>query len=239
MTRMTLADILSLKDTSSLKQIFMQECDRLRIASTTHRLGILAIIGTLKKYPELTPKLSAKFEPISAFVAKYSNGYENRSSVRFTKPSPIVPDNILEVIIGAKYTRLPKAEIGKVVAFHRIAMTAENILGSLLEEYIADRLPEGWYSCWGECIKSVDIVSNQGVMIQIKNRSNSENSSSSKIRAGTEIKKWHRIDANTGRTQWEKLGMIIPGIRVSEPQFHEFVKNTISTNPNCMCEISS
>jgi transcriptional regulator with XRE-family HTH domain len=67
------------------------------------------------------------------------------------------------------------------------------------EEYLAEKLlPYGWYCCWGETMKSVDFCTQNGDLLQVKNRSNSENSSSNKIRQGTAIIKWHRINASNG-----------------------------------------
>jgi hypothetical protein len=83
-----------------------------------------------------------------------------------------------------------------------------------------------------QTIKAVDLCSKDGKLYQIKNRSNSENSSSSAIRDGTNIKKWFRIDARTGRTYWDDLSKII-GIQplFSEEEFGEFCKNLVIKNP--------
>ncbi|MFM7980465.1 MAG: SinI family restriction endonuclease, partial [Candidatus Fonsibacter sp.] len=58
---------------------------------------------------------------------------------------------------------------------------------------------------------------------QIKNRDNSENSSNSAIRNGTEIKKWFRSFSRTGATNWSKLPVEMSQYGLSEEGFMEFV----------------
>jgi hypothetical protein len=111
-------------------------------------------------------------------------------------------------------------------------MAAENILGLLLEEYLAEKLlPYGWYCCWGETLKSVDFCTQNGDLLQVKNRSNSENSSSNKIREGTSIIKWHRINASNGTCYWDVLNERVGCTELSEQDFSSFVKRTITENP--------
>jgi len=58
-------------------------------------------------------------------------------------------------------------------------------------------------------MRSVDFIhfdadKNKTQLLQVKNRSNSgEQFSSSKVRSGTAIKKWHRSDAISGATEWD------------------------------------
>ena len=89
---------------------------------------------------------------------------------------------------------------------------------------------------WGETIRAVDFCDKNGRLLQIKNRSNSENSSSSKIRDGKPIEKWFRVDAMTGRYEWEKLAIItgrtIAGL--DEASFQAFIINTLKRNPKAL-----
>jgi hypothetical protein len=164
------------------------------------------------------------------FKHKFIKGYINRPSVRISNPVGTIPDPMIDVIISAK---LPDADLKTMRTGHRLSMSAENILGPMLEEYIHYKtLPYNWSCCWGNAIKAVDLCSSDGKLYQIKNRSNSENSSSSAIRDGTDIKKWFRIDARTGKTYWDDLSTII-GIShlFSEDEFGEFCKELIAMNP--------
>jgi hypothetical protein len=95
-------------------------------------------------------------------------------------------------------------------------------------------LPYGWYCCWGDTIKSVDFCTPNGELLQVKNRSNSENSSSSKVRKGTQIRKWHRIDAKTGTYYWKTLNELVGCTDLSEQDFSSFVRKTLTDNPTAM-----
>jgi len=73
---------------------------------------------------------------------------------------------------------------------------------------LADNLiAYGWHCAWGETIRSVDFCSEDGQLLQIKNRSNSENSSSSRVREGTNIIKWFRVNALTGPIEVLSIGV--------------------------------
>jgi hypothetical protein len=61
--------------------------------------------------------------------------------------------------------------------------------------------------------------------LQIKNRDNSENSSSSKVRAGTNIQKWFRSFSMTGATNWPNLPTLMQGYGLSEEGFNKYVED--------------
>ena len=83
---------------------------------------------------------------------------------------------------------------------------------------------------------SLYFCTNIGYLFKIKNRSNSENSSSSAIRVGTKIIKWHRVDAKTGTYRWNDLEYLVghPTFSVSENDFSIFVSKTITANPKAL-----
>lgn len=89
---------------------------------------------------------------------------------------------------------------------------------------------DDWVWCAGEVVKAVDFIrpsKQAGVdweSLQIKNRDNSENSSSSAIRNGTDIKKWYRTVSKTGSTRWEKFPVGADGEKLDEVDFQNFVK---------------
>ena len=60
---------------------------------------------------------------------------------------------------------------------------------NLLEEYISISVrPYSWIWCNGNVLRAIDFCSSDGsILLQIKNKSNTENSSSSSIRTGTNI----------------------------------------------------
>jgi len=174
-------------------------------------------------------------QAIKQWLKKYKGGYDNRASQRVSNPPGTVADPIIERIIGTRLDHLSDDDLIKISYAHRLGMSAENILGLLLEEYLATRLRKyGWHCAWGETVKSVDFVNEQGNLLQIKNRSNSENSSSSTVRIGTEIDKWFRIKADRVEYMWEKLNQICKTKHLSEDDFVNFAMHCISQNPSSL-----
>lgn len=203
-------------------------------------VGISAVFNAVASDPERAPgNIGGKFDDerslIRKWILKYQSGIEGRSSVRKSNLPGTIADPIIEEIIGARLADLTGSDLNKITYAHRLAMSAENILGLILEEYLADNLAEfGWHCAWGETVKSVDFVHEDGQLLQIKNRSNSENSSSSAIRTGTKIEKWFRIKADKIEYMWESLNKICGTDSLSEAGFVSFVKSTIESNPDCL-----
>ena len=110
-------------------------------------------------------------------------------------------------------------------------MAAENIVGDLLERYLAEKLePSGWIWCSGTSVKAVDFIhydekNNEWNLLQVKNRDNTENSSSSKIRDNTTIKKWFRTYSQRDATNWENFPDEVSSKNLNEEDFRAFVKN--------------
>lgn len=172
---------------------------------------------------------------IEKWIRKYEAGRASCASMRTSNLPGTIADPIIEQIIGARISRLNRNDLNLITYAHRLGMSAENILGLILEEYLSVNLRDfGWHCAWGETVKSVDFVHESGRLLQIKNRSNSENSSSSAVRNGTEIEKWFRIRANTGQYMWESLNFICETTHLSEQEFSNFVRATISSNPGCL-----
>ncbi len=168
------------------------------------------------------------------FVKKFFKGYGNRPSLKKGNPSTTIPDPLVSKLVSIRiYNEFGEQEITKM---HRASMASENLIGALLEEYIAvNVVGKGWASCWGTTIKATDFVSIRGERLQIKNKTNTENSSSNKIRAGTNIDVWHRFDAKTGRTYWQELNEKIgQGCNLSEDKFKKFAISAIKNNPDML-----
>lgn len=119
-----------------------------------------------------------------------------------------------------------KESLETVATHHRRSMAAENLLGELLERYLAERLePWGWVWCAGNTVRAVDFLYDDlSVALQVKNRSNSENSSSSAIRKGTKIIKWYRVNASNGRTNWENFPLTTQRDDFSEDDFYAYIE---------------
>jgi hypothetical protein len=201
--------------------------------------GVGAVFAICLKDRDRRPSMGRQSDTadmaIERWVSKYSNGYARRPSVSTGKPTQTFPDEIIDEIISARLNDPPKDQISLIKYAHRLSMAAENILGQYLEEYISERLKQyGWYCAWGNTLSSVDMCNKNGKLIQIKNRSNTENSSSVKVRAGTKIEKWFRVDAASGDYLWGELQHLTGANNLTEADFKKFVIDSIKANPNCM-----
>lgn len=146
-----------------------------------------------------------------------------------TVPDPMV-FYILHHHYSVKYSK--KKEVEKL---HQWAMAAEDIVGKLLEQYIDSEVvvsKSGWVRCYGDTVKGTDFLKktdNDVTLLQVKNRDNSENSSSSDIRRslknseGVEIKKWFRTFSKTGDTNWAEFPDETLKNTLTEKKFQAFV----------------
>lgn len=137
-------------------------------------------------------------------------------------------DSAVDLIVK-KFRAINEAELIKLKEAHFEFMSAENINGYLLESFLANTLEEdGWIWCSGEVYKSVDFCKINGSnieLLQVKNKYNSENSSSTKIRQGTNIKKWHRL--NKESDNWHELHEILGGActgELNESKYMEYIE---------------
>ncbi|EXR20838.1 SinI family restriction endonuclease [Acinetobacter baumannii] len=145
-----------------------------------------------------------------------------------------IPDEAVSVILqqcrGFSHEQTEKIKIE-----HQLSMSAENLVGALLERYIATVLePHGWIWCAGDFIRAIDFIKynktkNLWEVVQVKNRDNTENSSSSAIRNGTTIEKWFRTYSKpskkrTGNTNWENFPEKEFRGQLSEEGFLSFIK---------------
>jgi len=118
--------------------------------------------------------------------------------------------------------------------YHQASMAAENKVGDLLELYLAEQLePAGWFRCCCNIIKGVDFLKpgNPVILLQVKNRDNSENSSSATIReylrehgCPVEIVKWYRCKSADGTTCWQDFPGNADESLASEEGFRKFIR---------------
>ncbi len=195
-----------------------------------------AIVNDIERVPgNIGGNNDNEHDVIKKWLLKYHGGFSGRASQRISNPLGTVADPIIEIIIGARLNNLTDDELNKITFAHRLGMSAENILGLILEEYLSiNLLDSGWHCAWGETVKSVDFVHEDGRLLQIKNRSNSENSSSSAVRNGTQIEKWYRIKADRIEYMWSFLNEICGTTDLSEDNFVQFVQQILIRNPDCL-----
>ena len=159
------------------------------------------------------------------------------------------PDDPALMTLIENYMGLTSNEAADSLKQHNLWMEAENIQGELLEEYIASKVtPLGWVWCKGAILRATDFINAAGtVYLQIKNKYNTENSSSSAIRNGSTIKKWFRLGVRIVGGQpvpiykWHELNQIIDsGSNINkrsdmcEEEYQEFLKKALKNNPNLL-----
>ncbi|RED26932.1 SinI restriction endonuclease [Flavobacterium cutihirudinis] len=191
------------------------------------------------RYPKKIDKVEQPVplkEYLHKFIDAYNKGYSNRPSLRIGNSSKTHSDPIVGLIFSLRVANTSEAELKKIVDGHSLQMSIENIIGDLLEEYLSIKLSDyGWVCCWGSSIDAVDFCNSKGELLQIKNSDNSENSSSSRVRNGTEIKKWsRRKSTQNNKFSWEELIELTGAKNISEEDFRSFVKSTIEKNPKCI-----
>lgn len=173
---------------------------------------------------------------------------QNLPSQRTASPKGSCSDPAIQKIVQIA-TNADDKTATTMNAVHNLFMSAENIQGNLLEEYISTKVRKyGWIWCNGNVLRAVDFCSINGShLLQIKNKSNTENSSSSAIRTGTTIEKWYRLGTQTYNGQkipsfkWDELNNIInayaipstqPVCNMSENDYQTFLSNVVSQNIN-------
>lgn len=160
------------------------------------------------------------------YIERLALLYSNARVPRVPHIPGTIPDPAVSVVLSSYYG-VATGDLDRVKHEHLLSMGAENFVGNLLERYIASKISDaGWVWCAGEFVRSVDFVRPVAAggweSLQVKNRDNSENSSSMRVRLGTSIAKWHRSASRTGQTNWANFPAP-PGHTLSEEGFLEFI----------------
>lgn len=71
---------------------------------------------------------------IQKWLKKYKGGYDGRASKRISNLPGTVADPVIDKIIGARLKNLTDIDLNKIAYAHRVGMSAENILGLLLND---------------------------------------------------------------------------------------------------------
>ena len=194
------------------------------------------VVACLKANPELIPNRYRNLDKncLNKLYNSFIKGRELKHPTPPTTTTDKVVFNILEY-----YFDYPPEQLDWLIQAHKDAMAAENIVGNLLEQFLAQTLePYGWIWCSGSIIKAVDFIfpqESEWFLLQIKNRDNSENSSSSAIRYGTKIKKWFRSFSKKDEFNWENFPCFPDKNKtqlkqiLTEAKFREFIKQKVHT----------
>ena len=199
---------------------------------------VSCIVRVCIRNPEYVPgyRMSmndSDIDKIRKWLNRFNQSFVNRPSRKKGTQMTTISDPLIDVIFEACGSQ----NADEIRTNHRNSMMAENILGSLLEEYLHENLiGTRWRIAWGESVKSVDAVKCNAddtfVLLQVKNKYNSENSSSQAVREGTTIEKWHRLKAD-GTTRWPELCQLfgLPQNQMTEQRYRDWVTVQIQNNP--------
>lgn len=183
---------------------------------------------------------------INKWLTRYYNANHSKPSASVAKPKSSANDPALAILVK-EHENYSEEELTNAVKAHNLFMSAENKSGALLEEYIAERSNNyGWIWAQGETLRACDFarknpVININEFIQIKNRDNTENSSSSTVRDGTQIVKLERLKTRTkdgvpyADFEWDKINtaMGIPeDNKMSEASYIDFLRSAVRNNPD-------
>ena len=200
------------------------------------------IIEFIKQYPEIfvsKKKKSNKPDPNTAEGELEIRQKIKESLNKITKPSipSTIPDPLVSVILNEFYD-IAEDDLDSVAKEHQFSMAAEDAIGDYLEDYIFSVAKDyEWCHCVGEIIRATDFLKkekNGWSLYQIKNRSNSENSSSKRVRkeikkeTGLDITHWFRTFHRTGKTNWENFPDEDLRDKLSEKGFQTYVKDSLS-----------
>ena len=209
------------------------------------------IFKIILKYTDIAPTYnlsenkSTFNDYIKRWIKSYTEACKNIPSKHEAKEKMACSDPAIKAILQNAMSYCDD-EVCKLECYHNLFMSAENIQGELLEEFIANNIePLGWIWCKGTTLKSIDFCKADGsAFLQIKNKYNTENSSSKKIRNGLSVKveAWYRLDRNEVYC-WDKLNEIINRYNstqhtcnMTEEDYITFVSKVAAANKQIVCD---
>ena len=153
-------------------------------------------------------------------------------NLEVNEPSTITDDALWELIQLRK--NLSEQQVNEYSRFHKIAMSVEGKLGSILEFFIYNAIKKyNWIWCSGSIVKDTDFIKkindNDWVALQVKNSDNSENNASSRVRVGTKIIKWYRrFSKKKNLDNWDELCELVstePSLKteLNEEKYREYL----------------
>lgn len=175
---------------------------------------------------------NAKYKKLSAEHKNLLNDKFKKSRIKSFSLTKTAPDHAVYFFLKNKFNYTDE-EIKLVVKYHNAAMGAENIIGHYLEEFINENLiDKNWVWCSGNILDKIDFIQKIDAKsnlkwraFQVKNSSNTENSSSKTVRNNTQIEMWFRRVANKKDTfKWEEIQKITDCKNLKEESFIKFLK---------------
>lgn len=193
-----------------------------------------SLVGFLAGHLEAASAMRGSSAPAigtAEYIRRQALLFATSRDPRAPQPPATIPDEMVSVIL-VSYFGIAQADAARVKREHLLSMGAENLVGELLERYLASVMePMGWIWCSGAMVRAVDFIKppvqpgGAWRLLQVKNRDNSENSSSSAIRLGTDIEKWHRTFSKREGANWAAFPDSTLRASLSEEAFKVFVRD--------------
>jgi hypothetical protein len=198
------------------------------------------LIRFLKREPNAAARRNSRNQPIFGtedYIASIAESFAHARRPKAPAKPTTIPDDIVSVVLE-DFFGVDKSSLNRIKEEHQLSMGAENLVGDLLERYLASVLePKGWVWCSGSMVKAADFIkapvqpNGDWTVLQVKNRDNSENSSSSAIRNGTTIKKWFRTYSRRQGSNWAQFPDEDARPELSEEGFKKYVRNYLRLLP--------
>ncbi|MBE6469666.1 MAG: SinI family restriction endonuclease [Coriobacteriaceae bacterium] len=187
---------------------------------------------------------------LSKWIGKYATAWRALPSARDASPKGAATDPALIRMVLAHAGDEDRAI--EWACHHNLFMSAENVGGNLLEEYIASKIEHfGWIWCRGEILTAIDFCNTDCTqMFQVKNKSNTENSSGKGFREDRGASKWFRMKAERRNgqiiTYWSNLvelvrsgattGGQVPNDLLNEHDYLDFVEQVARKHPEIITD---
>ena len=210
--------------------------------------------------PTITlPPMSITLEPaefldlwLTKWVTKFVREWASLPSERYARQKGTVTDEALITMVSSPNHAGSRERALEWARHHNLYMSAENVGGSLLEEYIASKTSAyGWIWCRGKILTAIDFCNDECTsMFQVKNKTNTENSSGRGFRESRGASVWCRMRAarraGNIETYWPRLVDIIregstssthvPHDLMSEEDYLAFVEKVSMANPDLITD---
>ncbi len=187
----------------------------------------------------------------SKWVRKFAVEWHSLPSSRVAKPKNTVTDEALIHMVAAPAFAGSVRTAYAWAAHHSLFMSAENVGGNLLEEYIAAKIaPFGWIWCRGKILTAIDFCNEScTALFQVKNKSNTENSSGKGFREDRGAPMWYRMRAERRHgvveTYWENLVKMVrsgatrgtvPDDLMCEADYLAYIDKVAAANPELITD---
>lgn len=209
-------------------------------------------ISNMEYFPKIILSGSATYKDyLARWVKNYEEAISKLPSKKTAQPKGSCSDPAVKIIVQT-VTAVDDNKAEEQNKYHNLFMSAENIQGGLLEEYIYKNVGKfGWIWCAGNTLQAIDFITKDGKkLLQIKNKSNTENSSSNKVRENTPIEKLYRLGTKTVKGEkhpkykWDDLNKVINSHKgsvqedcaMSEEGYIEFLKKVASSNKHIISD---